>query len=295
LSLHDPTPLHDTIQPDRQTDGQDIYDLGDQLLVVETDRITVCGQALPGLIPMKGRAIAQLSVYWHELFASVLGSNFISADTADLPQTFQPFSDQLAGRFLLMRKVELYPLECRVFGYLTDEVLPEYLKHRTVGGVEVQPGLSLNSLLDQFIYIPFFVEKTGQLTQIDLMKTVELYGNRDAMVICSNTLDVYEITHDLARSRGFIIADTALKIGQADGQYILTEVPTPDNSLFWLEAEYQDGHQQVDYIRQPLADWLAANWDFIGPAPDLPEELVALTSQRLIEVCELVTGEDFED
>lgn len=286
--------LTDSISPSRQTPTHDIYDLGDRWLYVATDQITISGVKLPDLIPNKGRAVTQLAVYWYELLQSIIGTNFISAELDQLPDELAKQAEQLAGRSLILAKVEDIPLQARVYGYLTHDVEPEYLAAGTVGGVEAEPGLVLNSHLDQCIYIPWRTDESGEIVeQTDLMGTIGMYGTRDGMVLCSNSLELYEIVHGLARAADVIWAEMRIAFGWVEEQVVLTSVPLPDNSLLWADGDYQAGAELADLVRQPAQDWLAANWDKAGYPPALPAQLVEGLSRRYIELCESITNEEF--
>jgi len=298
--------LADDIRPDYANNSFDIYDLKDQLLMVAHDRFYYDGQLVFDLIPNKGKAITQLSIFWYELFEGILDSNYISADIHDLPDDFLVYADELEGRFMLLSKVDEFPLNVKVHGYLTEGLIDEYLAKGTVGGVDAEPGLTLNNLLDQCIYIPYLLD--GDLgdkiyaidhnagSQIDLMKTIELYGNKDAMVLCSNALELYEIIHGLAKSRGALFVDISLRFGTSDNQIVITSVPTPDNSLLWEVAESPDGQEQDTpnklFVLQPLLDWMSMNPGVLLSQDRLPDELPDEISRRYVLLTESVTGED---
>ena len=285
--------LRDEIQPNYSTKTYDVYDLGDQLLMVAHDRLYHAGFELSDLIPNKGKAATQLAVFWFELFEGFLDSSFITADVNKLPETYRPFSDELDGRFMLLAKVEEFAVNAQVVGYLTRPVLDEYMDKGTVGGVEAETGLVLNSLLKQAIYIPYLLDIDGQPSaQVDLMQTVELFGNRNAMLIASTALEFYGVMHGLAKSRGIIFADVTLRFGLAEGQFFITSVPTVDDSLVWSAGGCEPGQEHDLFVFQGLNDWLAENRDAGLPLPALPPDLIDRLSERYVEVTESVTGED---
>jgi len=289
--------LTDDLTPLSTDETYDCYDLGDRLLMVAHDRLYFAGHAFPGLIPNKGRASVQLAVFWHSLFEGFFDSSFISADTRDLPAELSIYADELNGRFMLFAKPEMFPIKACVYGYLTHPVLGEYQQAGTVGGVDAEPGLTLNSFLEQCIYIPYLTEP-GQIDQqIDLMKTVELFGMADGMKVCATALEIYKVIHGLAKSRGVVFAEIRLAFGLLDDTVVVTEVPSADNSLLWSTSDVEafpcaEDHEL--YAFRELNDWLQANWDYAGEAPELPEQLVETLSKRYIELAELVTDEDFE-
>ena len=291
----------------------DAYDLGDQVLLVASDQVRLFGKTVHGLIPNKGKALTQIAVYWYELFESIIGSNLISADVADYPPELAGLAEVLAGRSLLLKKVEQFPLEAIVYGYLTPEVLREYIDEGTVGGVESERGLMLNSQLPQCIYIPYELNDEGRpWRQSDLMQTVELYGMRLGMVLCSNALELYEIVGGLSLSRGLVMAEMCLRFGQVDDQVVVTAPPLPDDSLCWLAEGYRPGQMHDPFILGPLIKWLSEALDehwreaeeagaeprsrFVeaeDPLPEPPTELLVETGQRYVQACEMLTAEDF--
>ncbi|MCL2339351.1 MAG: hypothetical protein FWC59_00405, partial [Actinomycetia bacterium] len=275
-------------EPDYQQDNWQVYDLDDRLLLVATDQITVAGWQLPDRIPAKGQALTQLVIYWYELFASIIGINLLSADPVEFPPRFRPLASELGGRSLLVQKLPEIPLDCRVVGYLTTTVWPEYQASQTVGGVAVEGGLQPGGHLTDYIYVPFLEEESHQ--PISLQQSTQRFGHHDAMVVCSNTLELYGFAASLARSRGFLLAEAAFHFASFDNQIILTGVPTPDNSLFWSATEPLRGADQPGWERQPLLDWLAANAEGQSSRPPLPEDLLAALSQRYIQLYEALSA-----
>lgn len=254
------------IKPDAQGKVRDLYDLGDKLLLVATDRISAFDYILKDDIPYKGQVLTQLSCFWFELLADVVENHLISADVADLPEKFKPYADYLAGRFMLVRKAEMFPVECIVRGYLTGSGLKDYEKTGAVCGIELPVGLVNSSRLPEPIFTPSTKAEIGDHDEnISFDKTAELIGLEDANAIKNLTLAIYDRAAEHARERGIIIADTKLEFGKVDGTIILgDEVLTPDSSRFWAVDTYIEGTEPAEFrqaVRAQLAQCqLGSQW-----------------------------------
>ena len=283
------------IKPDAQGKVRDLYDLGDKLLLVATDRISAFDYILKDDIPYKGQVLTQLSCFWFELLAAVVENHLISADLADLPEKFKPYADYLAGRFMLVRKAEMFPVECIVRGYLTGSGLKDYEKTGAVCGIELPAGLVNSSRLPEPIFTPSTKAEIGDHDEnISFDKTAELIGLEDANAIKNLTLAIYDRAAEHARERGIIIADTKLEFGKVDGTIILgDEVLTPDSSRFWAVDTYIEGTEQPSFDKQFVRNWLNANWDRSGEPPHLPEDVIKATSEKYIQAYEKITGKTF--
>lgn len=283
------------IKPDAQGKVRDLYDLGDKLLLVATDRISAFDYILKDDIPYKGQVLTQLSCFWFEQLADVVENHLISADVADLPEKFKPYADYLAGRFMLVRKAEMFPVECIVRGYLTGSGLKDYEKTGAVCGIELPAGLVNSSRLPEPIFTPSTKAEIGDHDEnISFDKTAELIGLEDANAIKDLTLAIYDRAAEHARERGIIIADTKLEFGKVDGTIILgDEVLTPDSSRFWAVDTYIEGTEQPSFDKQFVRNWLNANWDRSGEPPHLPEDVIKATSEKYIQAYEKITGKTF--
>ena len=282
-------------RPDSQGKVRDLYDLGSELLIVATDRISAFDYILEDEIPYKGEVLTRLSVFWFKLLEGVIENHLISTDTADLPQEFQPYADWLAGRFMLVKKAQMFPVECIVRGYLTGSGLKEYRKQGTVCGIELPEGLTEASKLEAPIYTPSTKAEIGDHDEnVSYERTAEMLGEEDASALRDASLKVYQTAADYAAERGIIIADTKFEFGRIDGKLTLAdEVLTPDSSRFWPQAEYEVGKVQPSFDKQFVRNWLDANWDRNGNPPHLPQEIIDATSEKYIQAYELVTGEKF--
>lgn len=283
------------IKPDAQGKVRDLYDLGDKLLLVATDRISAFDYILEDEIPHKGAVLTQLSCFWFELLDGVVENHLISADVADLPGQFKPYADYLRGRFMLVKKADMFPLECIVRGYLAGSGLKEYQKQGTVCGIELPSGLANSSKLPEPIYTPSTkAEIGGHDENISFERSAELVGEEDASRLRDLAIAVYSKARDHAAAQGIIIADTKFEFGRVDGKIILAdEVLTPDSSRFWPGDQYAEGKDQPSFDKQFVRDWLDANWDRQGNPPRLPQEVVEKTSEKYIQAYETITGSRF--
>ncbi len=283
------------IKPDAQGKVRDLYDLGDKLLLVASDRISAFDYILEDEIPYKGQVLTQLSCFWFDLLSDVVDNHLISADVADLPEKFQPYAKQLAGRFMLVKKADMFPIECIVRGYLTGSGLKDYQKTGSVCGIKLPEGLVNSSKLPETIFTPSTKAEIGDHDEnISFAKTEEIIGAENAAAIRDLTIKVYETAAEHARERGIIIADTKFEFGVYDGKIILgDEVLTPDSSRFWAADTYKIGEEQPSFDKQFVRNWLNANWDRNGNPPRLPQDVIKATSEKYIQAYEKITGKTF--
>jgi phosphoribosylaminoimidazole-succinocarboxamide synthase len=284
------------IKPDAQGKVRDIYDLGDKLLMVATDRISAFDYILEDEIPHKGAVLTQISLFWLEQLKDVIGNHLISADVVDLPEQFKPYADYLRGRFMLVKKAEMFPVECIVRGYLAGSGLKEYQKQGTVCGIQLPEGLVNSSKLPEPIFTPSTKAEIGDHDEnISFERCAEILGEDAATQLRDLAIKVYSVARDHAAENGIIIADTKFEFGVIDGQIILAdEVLTPDSSRFWPGDAYEPGRDQASFDKQYVRDWLNANWDRQGNPPHLPQEVIERTSQKYIAAYEKISGKKFE-
>lgn len=284
------------IKPDAQGKVRDLYDLGDSLLLVASDRISAFDYILEDEIPNKGIVLTQISCFWFKLLEGVVENHLISADVADLPEKFKPYSDYLRGRFMLVKKAEMFPVECIVRGYLAGSGLKEYQAQGTVCGIELPSGLQNSSQLPEPIFTPSTKAEIGDHDEnISFDQTRELVGDEDAAALRDLSLAVYTKARNHAAEQGIIIADTKFEFGTVGDKVILAdEVLTPDSSRFWSADDYKEGVDQASFDKQFVRDWLSANWDKTGTPPRLPEDIIEKTSQKYIQAYERITGMPFQ-
>ena len=283
------------IKPDAQGKVRDLYDLGDKLLLVASDRISAFDYILQDEITYKGQVLTQLSCFWFDLLSDVVENHLISADVADLPEKFKPYSDYLAGRFMLVKKADMFPVECIVRGYLTGSGLKDYQATGAVCGIKLPEGLVNSSKLPETIFTPSTKAEIGDHDEnISFKECAKQIGEEDAAAIRDLTIKVYERAAEHARERGIIIADTKFEFGRYDGKIILgDEVLTPDSSRFWSADTYKVGEEQPSFDKQFVRNWLNANWDRKGNPPRLPEDIIKKTSEKYIQAYEKITGRAF--
>lgn len=283
------------IKPDSQGKVRDLYTFGDQLLFVASDRISAFDYILEDEIPYKGEVLTRISLFWFDLLKGVVDNHLVSCDTADLPERFQPYASYLAGRFMLVRKAQMLPIECIVRGYLAGSGLKEYRTRKTVCGIALPDGLVDSSQLPDPIYTPSTKAEIGAHDEnVDFERTVEMVGRVDAKTLRSLSLEVYAAAREHAESRGIIIADTKFEFGIIDGRVTLAdEVLTPDSSRFWPVDGYAPGKSQPSFDKQFVRDWLSEHWDMQGTPPRLPADVIEATSRKYIQAYECITGERF--
>lgn len=271
---------------------RDIYDFGDRLLMVATDRISAFDCVMPNGIPDKGKILTQISLFWFGLI-DLLPNHLISADTADYPQVCQAVAKDLAGRSMLVKKSAVVPIECIARGYLVGSGWQEYQKQGTVCGIHLKPGYAQAAKLETPIFTPSTKAELGAHDEnISYAKTVELVGAETAAALREKTLGVYSKAADYAAGRGIIIADTKFEFGHANGKLILIdEVLTPDSSRFWPAGQYRTGSNPPSLDKQFVRDYLES----IGfaknpPAPELPLQVVEKTREKYLEALITLTG-----
>lgn len=283
------------IKPDAQGKVRDLYDLGDKLLLVASDRISAFDYILEDEIPYKGQVLTQLSCFWFDLLSDVVENHLISADVKDLPEKFQPYADKFPGRFMLVKKADMFPIECIVRGYLTGSGLKDYQKTGAVCGIKLPEGLVNSSKLPEAIFTPSTKAAIGDHDEnISFEKCEEIIGKENAEAIRDLTLKIYNRAAEHAHERGIIIADTKFEFGVYDGKIILgDEVLTPDSSRFWAADTYKVGEEQPSFDKQFVRNWLNANWDRQGNPPRLPEDIIKKTTEKYIQAYEKITGKTF--
>ena len=279
--------------PVRRGKVRDVYDLGEYLLIVATDRISAFDCVMPNGIPEKGRILNKLSLFWFDLFSPQFENHLIESDADHLPAMIRPFAEQLRDRVMFTIKAQVIPVECVARGYLAGSGWKEYQQTGSVCGVKLPPGLKQCDRLPEPIFTPATKEQSGHDINIDFAETIDRVGKHEAEELRDRTLTIYSRAADYARERGIIIADTKFEFGRlADGRIVLIdEMLTPDSSRFWPADEYEPGRDQTSYDKQYVRNHLETlEWDKNPPAPRLPEEVVAGTRQRYIEAYERLTG-----
>jgi len=281
--------------PVRRGKVRDVYDLGDRLLLVGTDRISAFDWVLPSAIPDKGRILTQLSAFWFRWLD--VPHHLISTDLEDIRPYLPPGVDTapLEGRVSLCKKAEVVPIECVVRGYLAGSGWKEYQQSGTVCGIRLPAGLVESSRLPEPIFTPATKAATGHDENITFHQMVDRVGRETAELLRQRSLEIFQKGAEYALQRGIIIADTKFEFGWCDGQLILIdEVLTPDSSRFWPADQYQPGRGQPSFDKQFVRDWLSSTrWDKNSPPPPLPDEVIQKTREKYLEAYERLTGQKF--
>jgi len=278
--------------PVRRGKVRDIYDLGDRLLIVSTDRISAFDWVLPGGIDDKGRVLTQVSLFWFDYLREP--HHLLSTDVASLPIDDAQRAE-LVGRSMLVRKAKVVPIECVVRGYLSGSGWREYRETGQVCGVPLPSGLRESERLPEPIFTPATKEESGHDINIAFDEMVARVGQDVAEELRRRSLAIYQRAAKYASQRGIIIADTKFEWGRVEeGIILVDEVLTPDSSRFWPANQYEPGRSQASYDKQFVRDWLdGSGWDKNSPPPTLPAEIVAKTRAKYIEALETLTGQPF--
>ncbi len=271
---------------------RDIYDLGDRLLIVATDRISAFDYVLPTGIPRKGEVLTQLSLFWLEFLQDLCPNHLVTADVEAYPDPLPKFRDQLDRRSMLVRRARMLPIECVARGYLAGSGWKEYQQSGTVCGIPLPAGLRESDQLPEPIFTPATKAASGHDENISFDQVVALVGGNIAEQLRDLTLKLYKRAAEYARQRGIIIADTKFEFGLIDGQIILAdEVLTPDSSRFWPADQYQPGRPQPSFDKQYVRDYLESiRWNKQPPPPELPPEVVENTTAKYLEAYQRLTG-----
>ena len=282
-------------RPDSRGKVRDIYDAGENLLMVATDRISAFDFILPDEIPFKGEVLNRISAFWFDKFADIVPNHLVSIDPADFPEEFDEYRDYLAGRAMLVKKAQTIPIECIVRGYLTGSGKKTYDENGTVCGIQLPEGLTEASKLPEPLFTPSTKAEIGDHDEnISFERCCEIVGEDIATQIRDLSLKIYKAAAEYAATRGIIIADTKFEFGVIDGQVtLIDECLTPDSSRFWPAASYEEGKIQPSYDKQFVRNWLKANWDMTGETPHLPAEVIDGTSERYREAFQIITGSQF--
>ena len=282
-------------RPDSRGKVRDIYDAGENLLMVATDRISAFDFILPDEIPFKGEVLNRISAFWFDKFADIVPNHLVSIDPADFPEEFAEYRDYLVGRAMLVKKAQTIPIECIVRGYLTGSGKKTYDENGTVCGIQLPEGLTEASKLPEPLFTPSTKAEIGDHDEnISFERCCEIVGEDIAAQIRDLSLRIYKAAAEYAATRGIIIADTKFEFGVIDGKVtLIDECLTPDSSRFWPAASYEEGKIQPSYDKQFVRNWLKANWDMTGETPHLPAEVIDGTSERYREAFQIITGSQF--
>ena len=270
---------------------REVFDLGDTLLFVVSDRLSAFDVILPDPIPFKGAVLNQISAFWFKRFHKV-DNHFVTADFDEFPNNLKKFRDQLAGRSMIVRKTAPLTVECVVRGYLAGSGWKEYQQSQSVCRIQLPPNLQLASPLPRAIFTPSTKAEQGHDENIDMNECRRLLGDETAARVEELSLEIYSAGRDYASERGMIVADTKFEFGTLDGKLLLIdECLTPDSSRFWPKDQYVVGQSPPSFDKQFVRDYLETlDWDKTPPAPHLPREIIEKTSAKYVEAFERLTG-----
>lgn len=274
---------------------RDVYAVGEDLLIVATDRISAFDCILPQGIPDKGRVLTQLSLFWFEFLGGVIPNHLITADVDRFPAHLLPFRDQLEGRSMLVKRCRMEPVECVARGYVSGSGWKDYQRDGAICGIVLPAGLRESDKLPEPVFTPATKAATGHDENVSFEVAAAAIGRQTAALLRELTLMIYTHASEYAEVRGIILADTKFEFGWYEGKLLLgDEVLTPDSSRFWPRDSYSPGGPQKSFDKQFVRDYLETlDWDKQAPAPALPTDVIEKTSQKYIEAYERLTGKSF--
>ena len=274
---------------------RDVYDLGAELLMVATDRLSAFDHVLPNPIPDKGKVLNQISAFWFARTQRTVLNHVLATDVEDFPEALRPHAATLAGRSMVVRKLKMFPVECVARGYLAGSGWKEYRATQSICGIPLPPGMTESSKLPVPIFTPATKEETGHDENISFERVVSMVGKEQGEALRDTTLAIYEEASAYAATKGILIADTKFEFGldENDTLTLADEVLTPDSSRFWPAAGYSPGRVQPSYDKQFVRDWLESiGWNKQPPVPTLPQEVVEGTRERYLEIFTILTGRE---
>ena len=274
---------------------RDVYEINDKLLLIVTDRISAFDYVLHEPIPDKGICLTQISKFWFDFFKDTIPSHMISADVDAFPDALQGHKQALSGRSMLVKKAEVFPIECIVRGYISGSAWKSYQKDGTVCGIKLPEGMKESEKFDEPLFTPSTKADSGHDINISFEKMKEMIGEEDAEKLKEISLKMYNEGAEYARKKGIIIADTKFEFGKIGDQIIVVdEVLTPDSSRFWPADQYKPDKSQPSFDKQYVRDYLSSTgWDKNSTPPHLPDDVVEETTNKYKEAYEMVTGKKF--
>ena len=275
---------------------RDMYDLGETLLMVATDRISAFDVIMPDPVPEKGKILTQISLFWFDVMKPVISNHIISSNVDDYPEICKPYAEMLRDRSMLVKKAKPLPIECVVRGYISGSGWKSYQESGIVCGIKLPDGLQESEKLPEPIFTPSTKEEVGvHDVNINFEEAVKIVGRNLAEKVKEISLLIYKKGAELADKKGIIIADTKFEFGIFENDIILIdEILTPDSSRFWPKESYSPGQSQKSYDKQYLRDYLISiNWDKLPPAPFLPKEVVKNTREKYLDALNLITGKSY--
>jgi phosphoribosylaminoimidazole-succinocarboxamide synthase len=275
---------------------RDVYDLGDKLLIISTDRISCFDVVLPSGIPYKGKVLTSISAFWFDFIKDVIAHHMITADVEKYPPELKKYKKDLAGRSMLVLKTKPLPVECVVRGYLSGSGWKEYKQKQSVCGIGLPAGLRESDKLPEPIFTPSTKADVGHDENVNQQYVEGLLGRDIAGVLKKTSIEVYKRARDYVLQKGIIIADTKFEFGIYNNQVIIIdELLTPDSSRFWPLEDYQPGQQQPSFDKQFVRDYLETlDWNKTPPAPALPKEIISRTTEKYLDAYRKLTGKELK-
>ena len=275
---------------------RDVYDLGDKLLIVSTDRISCFDVVLPNGIPFKGKVLTGLSCFWFDLIKDIVPNHFISSNVDDYPEVVRKYRNDLQGRSMLVVKSKPLPVECIVRGYLSGSGWKEYKENQSVCGIRLPAGLKESQQLPQVIFTPSTKAEVGHDINVSKDHIDKEVGKDISDALSDLSVAIYKKAREYAASRGIIIADTKFEFGIHNNTVtLIDEVLTPDSSRFWPKEGYAPGRAQASFDKQFVRDYLETlDWNKTPPAPNLPEDIIRKTTEKYLEAFKTLTGKEFK-
>jgi len=299
-TMHRPDVLYHTDFPTlrflKRGKVRDMYDLGEHLLIVATDRLSAFDVVMPQPIPYKGKVLNQISNYWFDATKGIIANHIVATDVSGFPEECQRYKEQLKGRSVVVKKAKPLTVECIVRGYLAGSGWNEYAQSKTVCGIRLPDGLMESSKLPEPIFTPSTKADVGHDENISFEKAASMIGKDIAEKVRDISIAIYEKACEMAEARGIIIADTKMEFGfLGDDLILIDELLTPDSSRFWPKAKYKAGTSQESFDKQYVRDYLLSiNFNKRPPGPTMPDEVIQKTSQLYREALKLLTGKDVE-
>ncbi|MCD6385516.1 phosphoribosylaminoimidazolesuccinocarboxamide synthase [Candidatus Sumerlaeota bacterium] len=276
---------------------RDMYDLGDTLLIVATDRLSAFDVVFPTPIPWKGIVLTQLSLFWFNKTEQIVKNHLITGEVAEYPQELSPYKDMLRGRSMLVRKARPLEVECVVRGYLDGSAWREYRSTGRVCGIKLPEGLRQRDKLTEPLFTPATKATSGHDENITHSQAAEILGDETFEQVKTISIAIYKFAHNYLEERGLILSDTKFEFGIAGDELILIdECLTPDSSRFWQKEGYHPGGESISLDKQYVRDYVEEiGWDKSPPAPALPEDVIAQTTERYLTAYKIITGNDLKE
>ncbi|PKN77948.1 MAG: phosphoribosylaminoimidazolesuccinocarboxamide synthase [Candidatus Cloacimonetes bacterium HGW-Cloacimonetes-1] len=292
--MHDKLSSLTIVKQSWQGKVRDIYDLGDNLLIVTSDRISAFDVVFPNLIPDKGKILNQISVHYFKTTREIIQNHFISDKIEDYPVEMLEYADYLKDRSMLVRKTRVIPFECIVRGYITGSAWSEYKKTNTVGGMLMPDHMQESQKFPHPLFTPSTKAESGHDENISYREMLDRMDEKIATTLKNKTLEIYNHAHEMLSKHNIVLADTKLEFGTLESEIILIdEVLTPDSSRFWDMASYEIGTTPLSFDKQYIRDYLTEiGWNKQPPAPELPEEIVLKTREKYMQAYNIITGDD---